>query len=455
LFWQLLPGRNTGAIEQKGETMKKDYNAIIIGAGIIGCSIAFELSKKGWKTLNIDKLPSAGQGSTANTCAVIRVHYSTLDGTALAYESYHYWNEWADYLGVEDPDGYAEFIQSGVLVFESQANDHLKKVKSMLDELGIGYENWDFNRIKERFPMLADTSYYPPRRPDDPDFGKANQTPLQAAIYYPEGGHISDPVLSVHNVQVAAEAHGAEFLFNSKVADILKENGRVSGIALEDGAVIRAPVVVNASGPHSFVINEMAGVTEGMNIKTRALRHEVIHVPAPDGVDYESIGCPSSDSDVGAYWRPEVGNHILSGSEDPECDPKEWIQDPDDFNRDLTEQARAQAYRLSLRIPDLRIPNQIQGVVDLYDVADDWIPVYDKSDLPGFYMAVGTSGNQYKNAPVVGKMMAELILKCEGGYDHDADPIVFHLEHMNRDISLKFYSRLREINEESSFSVLG
>ena len=46
--------------------MKKDYNAIIIGSGIIGCSIAFELSKKGWKTLNIDKLPSAGQGSTAS-----------------------------------------------------------------------------------------------------------------------------------------------------------------------------------------------------------------------------------------------------------------------------------------------------------------------------------------------------------------------------------------------------
>jgi len=38
-----------------------------------------------------------------------------------------------------------------------------------------------------------------------------------------------------------------------------------------------------------------------------------------------------------------------------------------------------------------------------------WIPIYDKSDLPGFYLAIGTSGNQYKNAPEVGKMMAELI----------------------------------------------
>ena len=75
-----------------------------------------------------------------------------------------------------------------------------------------------------------------------------------------------------------------------------------------------------------------------------------------------------------------MGNHILTGSEDPPCDSQEWIDDPDDSNRNLTDQARAQAYRLAQRIPDLRIPNQIQGVVDLYDVADDWIPIYDKKD---------------------------------------------------------------------------
>ena len=435
--------------------MKTNYDAIIIGSGIIGCSIAFELSKKGWKTLNVDKLTSAGSGSTANTCAVIRVHYSTLDGTAVAYESYHYWDNWRGYLGVEDPQGLAGFNKTGVLVFESRVNDNLKKVKQKMEALGIAYQNWDVPKIKTKFPMLDDTSYYPPRRPEDPEFGKKNEAPITGAIYYPEGGYISDPVLSVHNVQVAAEAHGAEFLFNRKVVDILKQNQCVHGVQLEGGEVVQAPVVVNAAGPHSFVVNAMAGVIEGMKIKTRALRHEVVHLPAPDGIDYEVIGCPSSDSDVGAYWRPEVGNHILSGSEDPDCDPKEWIEDPDDFNRSLTEQAKAQAYRLSLRIPDLRIPNQIQGVVDLYDVADDWIPIYDKSDLAGYYMAVGTSGNQYKNAPVVGKMMAELILKCQNGHDHDIDPVIFHLEKLDRDVNLKFYSRLREINKESSFSVLG
>lgn len=435
--------------------MDKDYDAVIIGAGVIGCSIAFELAKKGLKTLNVDKLGASGSGSTANSCAVIRVHYSTVDGTALAYESFKYWDEWEEYLGVKDPMGMAEFYKRGIVIIKSVPNENLKKVKENLDALGIYYEDWDFDQIKERYPFLDDTSYYPPRRPEDDEFGTPNPEPLPGGVYYPEGGYVSDPILSTHNVQVAAESHGATFQFNAEVEHIIKDGGRVRGIRLKDGTTIHAPVVVNASGPHSFVINRMAGVEEGMKIKTRALRHEVVHLPTPEGFEYEANGGPASDSDVGAYWRPEVGNHILSGTEDPECDPREWIEDPDQFNRNLTEQARAQALRLALRIPDLKVPNQIQGVVDLYDVTDDWIPIYDKSDLDGFYLAVGTSGNQYKNAPVVGKMMAELITQCENGKDHDNDPIIFHLEKMDRDINMKFFSRLRDINEESSFSVLG
>ena len=95
------------------------------------------------------------------------------------------------------------------------------------------------------------------------------------------------------------------------------------------------------------------------------------------------------------------------------------------------------------------------GVVSLYDVYDDWIPIYDKSSLPGFYMAIGSSGNQYKNAPIAGIMMADLIEKCENGHDHDKDPIKLNLSNIKRDINVGFYSRNRIINKESSMSVLG
>ena len=97
----------------------------------------------------------------------------------------------------------------------------------------------------------------------------------------------------------------------------------------------------------------------------------------------------------------------------------------------------------------------MKGVVDLYDVTEDWIPIYDKSSVPGYYMAIGSSGNQFKNAPVAGKMMAELIAYCEGGKDHDEEPLQFALDHIGRSVDVGFYSRRRKINKESSFSVLG
>jgi len=96
--------------ESRREKMaEKKYDAIIIGAGIIGAAIAFELAKKGYKTLNIDKLPAAGYGSTSNSCAIVRAHYSTYEGVAFAYEGFFYWQNWAKYLEVEDEAGLAEY----------------------------------------------------------------------------------------------------------------------------------------------------------------------------------------------------------------------------------------------------------------------------------------------------------------------------------------------------------
>ena len=93
--------------------------------------------------------------------------------------------------------------------------------------------------------------------------------------------------------------------------------------------------------------------------------------------------------------------------------------------------------------------------MDLYDVSDDWIPIYDKSCVDGFYMAIGTSGNQFKNAPIAGLMMATLIELCENGRDHDVDPVVVHGAYTARDLQTGFFSRKRTINPDSSFSVLG
>ncbi len=434
--------------------MSENYDAIIIGAGVIGGAVGFELAKKGWRTLNVDALPAAGYGSTSASCAIIRVHYSTYDGCALAYEGFHYWEKWADYLETTDEMGLAKFIQCGCLVYKADANNKMETILERARDLNVPVEEWGIDQIRERLPFVDPSRFTPAKTHDDPEFGKPVGGEIYGAAFFPTAGYVNDPQLSAHNLQRAAEAKGATFRFNSKVVEILQEGGRVSGVKLEDGSVISAKVVVNVAGPHSSKINDMAGVTDGFNIKTAALKQEVSHVPAPEGFDYENQGFVVSDSDISVYSRPETGNNVLVGSEDPECDPRIFV-DPDDWDENFTDQWKVQVYRQAQRYQGLPVTAPVKGVVALYDASDDWIPIYDCTDLPGFYAAVGTSGNQYKNAPTAGKIMAHLIETCENGHDHDADPVQFHLEHIDRTINLGFYSRRRVINTESSMSVLG
>ena len=437
--------------------MNRTADAIIVGAGVIGSAVAFELAKRGYKTLNIDKLPTSGYGSTSNSCAIVRAHYSTWDGVAMAYEGFFYWDDWDDYLGVRDDRGMIKYMKTGSVLFKLEGEDHSNKCLKLFKEIGVEHEIWDLDKLKEMIPIYSHDQYDGTTRPDEDDhFWDKTGKKIEGAVYTPGSGYVSDPQLTSHNLQVAAEAHGGEFLFNSEITEIRQENGKVIGVTLKSGEQIDSPIVVNVAGPHSFVINRMADVEKEMNIKTRALRHEVHHVPSPEGFDFEKDGFHTSDGDNSIYFRPETGNTILIGSEDPLCDPKEWIADPDNYNQQVTEsQWKAQVYRCARRIPQLKIPSRTSGVVDLYDVSDDWLPIYDKSSLNGFYMAIGSSGNQFKNAPVAGHCMAELIDACEKGRDHDTDPVTVKAIYTGLELNMGFYSRNREINPNSSFSVNG
>jgi len=430
------------------------YDAIIIGAGVIGAACGFELAKAGRKTLNVDRLPAAGYGSTSNSCAIIRVYYSTVDSTALAYESYFHWKDWANYLEASDERGMAKFFETGTLVMKTEHNGYLASSCKIMDTVGIPYEHWDATQIKERLGILNLQRFAPAKLRSAPDFGEPTGGEVEGAVLFPAGGYINDPQLSTHNLQRAAEARGGEFLFGKRVVEILKSNNRVTGVVLDDGETINADVIINVAGPHSSKVNKMAGADDDMKITTRALKQEVVHVPSPEGFDFETTGLVISDSDISCYSRPETGNHILIGSEDPECDPREEV-DPDNWDNNFSEQWATQAYRQAQRIPTLGIPSQMKGAVDLYDVTEDWAPIYDRSSVDGYYMAIGSSGNQFKNAPVAGKMMAELVEYCESGNDHDSDPLQFRLERLQRNLDLSSFSRLREINQDSSFSVLG
>ncbi len=435
--------------------MAQAADAIIIGTGVIGAAVAFELAKAGWKTLSLDRNRQAGQGSTAASCAIIRMHYSTFEGTAFAWEGYHYWRDWADYLGLPEGAGLAQFREVGCLVMQTPLNGFLEKHRKYSDALGCPNEDWTAEEIRARLPVYDLKRYAPPKRMDQPGFGEPTGGELPGGVFWPNGGFVTDPALAAQNLLEAAKLHGAEVRLGAEVAAVLQAGGRVTGVRLAGGEELHAPVMLNVAGPGSARVNAMAGVLDEMTIETRPLRQEVVHVPAPEGFDFEAQGMIVSDGDIGCYCRPEHGNHILVGSEDPDCDPHDWVESDTAFDRDFTDQWTTQALRYAQRVPSLGIPRRARGVVDLYDASTDWIPIYDNASLGGYYMACGSSGNQFKNAPIAGKMMAALIEYCEAGNDHDETPLRFRLPCIGQEIDVGFYSRKRPINEESSFSVLG
>ena len=153
-----------------------------------------------------------------------------------------------------------------------------------------------------------------------------------------------------------------------------------------------------------------------MRIGHRPLRQEVFAVPAPPGL-LLADGAPFvADLDLGQYFRPQAGGTLLVGGTEAACDPMEWIDDPDVFDDMASVEGwERSTLRLARRVPGLGIPLRPTGLAALYDVADDWVPIYDRSSLDGFFMACGTSGNQFKNAPLAGQFIRALVDAADAG----------------------------------------
>ena len=164
-----------------------------------------------------------------------------------------------------------------------------------------------------------------------------------------------------------------------------------------------------------------------------------------------------ADDDNGIYFRPQPGNNILVGTTDPPCDPKVPVGPDEELGEITSDGWETNTMRLNKRMPTLGVPlpHEKKGVVDRYDKSDDWIPIYDRTDLDGFYVAIGTSGNQFKNAGVAGHMMAELIEAVQGGHDHDAEPLQVTARYTGLNLDMATFSRNRQINPSSSMSVHG
>jgi glycine/D-amino acid oxidase-like deaminating enzyme len=422
----------------------------------------------------VERNSAAGMGSTSASSAVVRFNYSTFDAVALSWESYFLWKEFKELI--DGTDGYAKNSLSNSQEHYAHLEDRgyvmldvpvlsNEKTMALFDQAGIPYEIWDSKQLKIGMPGI-DAGRYWPNKPvkSDEFFNEASEE--LGAIFSKHGGYVSDPLLAAQNFAMAAKREGVNFKFRKVVVSIEKNLERVCGVAVSDfdsqskkpldagHEVIAADVVINVAGPWSTLINQMAGAGSDFTMELKPLRAEVHQISTPKDI---LPGPIMGDLDLGTYVRSGPGGITLVGGTEPECDELEWVTPDkvDEVNMTRTvEVFESQTYRFARRFPAAQIPSTPVGVVGVYDVSSDWTPIYDKTDVPGFYVAIGTSGNQFKNAPGAGLIMAHLITQVEKGADHDSAPVVYKCTKSKSVINLGTFSRKRARNLTSG-TVMG
>jgi sarcosine oxidase subunit beta len=416
--------------------MAERSDVLVIGGGLIGCSIALECARRGDRVTVIEKLDQVGQGSTARSTAIIRQLYHEMHSIKLAIEGLKLWQEWPKHMG-HDVE-LVRFHQPGILWVvkpETLAGMPVRTLK----QLGAEIEVMDEPTMTRRFPSFRFN-------------GPLAGAPV-CGLFEKRGGYVEDPSRAVRNIAEAGARAGVVFRTGRAVATVHHETDtarggrrRVTGITTEGGECFDADVVVNAGGPHSAAINALAGCP--MPLATAPNLQQFVE-GRETALDWNGKGEASfpvcADPVSGIYFRPAPRTFRV-GTVLPE-DDRTFVADADaplpaptpEFMADKLE-------RLRRRQPNARVLG-VTGTSALYDVTvADWCPILDKTDVDGWFVAIGTSGKWFKSGPVIGWIMAELIHRVRRGHDPDRadDRIVLKLPRTGHELALADFARWRK-----------
>jgi sarcosine oxidase subunit beta len=351
--------------------------AIVVGAGVVGASIAFHLAERGVETLVVDRAGPA-TGSTARSGALVRTHYPTALEADLAWESLTgYFEPWGERVG-----GGCGFTRTGFayLADEDKA-EALRHNVALGRSVGVETGLVGPEELKEIDPAL------------DTDG-------VALAAYEPRGGY-ADPTATAVGLLEAARSLGARFE-KQRVTALRVRKERVAGVETESGPLC-ARLVVLAAG--AWTVPLAAGV--GLELPIEPARVQVALFERPYSLQTHLT---IIDSTLGFYSRPAVERTTLVGTRDHFS----YLDDPDegDPQPDPGFPAAA-AGLLSKRVPALREAPYRSGQAGVLDMTPDGRPVLGPEGPEGLYLTVGWSGTGFKKAPAMGAELARWI--CEGG----------------------------------------
>ncbi len=378
--------------------MADTFDAIIIGGGIMGCSSAFELSKRGLKVALIEK-GSIGEGPTGKSSACIRQHYSNELTARMALHSLRVFQNFEERVG-----GECGFHRRGFVVMvkaEDQAG--LAANVALQQSLGIPTELLSPEALQDIVPGVVTSD-------------------LVAVAYESESGY-ADPYSTVNAYARAARRHGAEIMLSTKVIGVRFVGDKVAGVETSHGS-LDAPLVLNSTGAWASRVAQMARI----ELPIDACRVKVALFRRPP--DQESPHPVMADFINATYFRPETGNLTLVGLVDPaEADA---VVDPDHYDENVDFDFVSDAgERLLRRYPAMERGESAGGYASLYAITPDWHPIID--ELPagsGFYTCSGFSGHGFKLGPAVGVMIADMFT---GETVPEFDPSLFRFSRYAED----------------------
>lgn len=379
--------------------MNDTADAVIIGAGIVGLSIAHQISRRDRRRIVIlEKAPNVAEGSTGASSAILRQRYTHTEAIVVARDGLRCHRNWAAYTGLEEPR--ARFHHSGVLWMMNETREQVERDRDRMISLGIDAARFDADAVRANFPALSTCN-----APFDLTGESEHECVEHDSFLYEADSGFFDPVSAAQDLREAVRRAGVDIRFNTEVSGIRTTGGRVEGVDLADGTSIDAPVVVNAAGPWASQVADMAGLEWKWTI--RPIRAQVIYREWPRGIVPGPLPV-LGDSSSGIYLRPEAsGQQILVGSVLHE-DEQEVVEDPDSFNNNLDASFRdTKIHALHHRIPSLPHRGQITGVAGMYTMnVEDVHPIVGPTAIEGFIVANGFSGHGFKESPAVGSMIA-------------------------------------------------
>ena len=360
-------------------------DVVVIGGGIVGCSIAYHLVRRGVTNVILLERRKLTCGTTWHAAGLVAQLRATHNMTRLARYSGEL------YQSLEAETGQAAgFVTTGSLTVATTDERHQEILRqaSMAGCFGVTVEPVSVAAVAERWP-------------------DAFTGDLVGAVHLPGDGSTS-PIDTTLALAAGARARGARILEGVTVTGVIREAGRVCGVETSQGSVA-APTVVNAAG----IWARELGASCGVNVPLHAAEHFYV---VTEPIENLPEALPTlRDPDGCAYFKREAGGALLVGFFEPVAKP--WGADgiPEDFAFDSLPEdwphLEPQLERAALRVPALRdvgLRLFLNGPESF--TPDDRYLLGEAPELRGFFVAAGFNSVGIQSAGGVGKVLADWIV---------------------------------------------